>query len=73
VHVEELICLAEPIPCTVILTIHVHSTAICFDCCVGIFHLDILMTHERPGGEVRSVELRSTPEVPDGLFMFCSQ
>jgi hypothetical protein len=31
------------------------------------------VTHERPGGEVRPVELRSTPEVSNGLFMLCSQ
>jgi hypothetical protein len=40
---------------------------------VGVLHLDILVTHERPGGEVRPIELRSTPEVSNGLFVFCSQ
>ncbi len=72
-HVEEFVGLAKPVPCTVILPIHVHGPAIRFNRRVRVLHLDILVAHQRPGGEVRPIELRSTPEVSNGLFMFCSQ
>src|SRR5258707_3371155 len=72
-HVEELISLSEPIPCSIILPIHVHGTSVRLNRCVRVLHLDIFVTHERPGGEVRPIELRSTPEISNGLFVFCSQ
>jgi hypothetical protein len=72
VHIEEFVGLPEPIPRTVVLPIHVYGTAIRFNCCVRILHLNILVAHERPSGEVCPVKLRSTPEVSNGLLMFCS-
>lgn len=72
-HIEEFVSLSEPVPCSIILPIHVYSTSIRLNRSVRVLHLDILVTHERPGGEVRPIELCSTPEVSNGLFMFCSQ
>jgi hypothetical protein len=72
-HIEELVSLSEPIPCPIILPIHVYSTSVRLNCSVRVLHLDILVTHERPGGEVCPIELRSTSEVSNGLFVFCSQ
>ena len=72
-HIEELVSLSEPVPCTIIFPIHVHGTSVRLNCCVRVLHLNIFVAHERPGGEVRPIELRSTPEVSNGLLMFCSQ
>jgi hypothetical protein len=72
-HIEELVSLSEPVPCPIILPIHVYGTSVRLNRSVRVLHLDILVTHERPGGEVRPIELRSTLEVSNGLFMFCSQ
>ena len=72
-HIEELVSLSEPIPCPIILPIHVYGTSVRLNCSVRVLHLDILVTHERPGGEVCPIELRSTSEVSNGLFVFCSQ
>jgi len=72
-HIEELVSLSEPVPCPIILPIHVYGTSVRLNRSVRILHLDVLVTHERPGGEVRPIELRSTPEVSNGLFVFCSQ
>ena len=72
-HIEEFISLSEPVPCPIILPVHVYGTSVRLDRSVRVLHLDILVTHERPGGEVRPIELRSTPEVSNGFFVFCSQ
>jgi hypothetical protein len=72
-HIEELVSLSEPIPCPIILPIDVYGTSVRLNRSVRVLHLDILVTHERPGGKVRPIELRSTPEVSNGLFVFCSQ
>jgi len=72
-HIEELVSLSEPVPCPIILPVHVYGTSVRLNRSVRVLHLDILVTHERPGREVRPVELRSTPEVSNGLFVFCSQ
>jgi hypothetical protein len=72
-HIEELVSLSEPVPCPIILPIHVYGTSVRLNRSMRVLHLDILVTHERPGGEVRPIELRSTPEVSNGLFVFCSQ
>ena len=72
-HIEELVRLSEPVPCPIILPIHVYGTSVRFNRSVRVLHLDILVTHERPGGEVRPIELRSTPEVSNGLLVFRSQ
>jgi hypothetical protein len=72
-HIEELVSLSEPVPCPIILPIHVYGTSVRLNRSVRVLHLDILVTHERPGGEVCPIELRSTPEVSNGLFVFCSQ
>jgi len=72
VHIEELVGLSEPVPCTVVFPIHVHGTAVRFNRRVRVLHLDILVAHERPRGEVRPIELCGTPKVPNGFFVFCS-
>jgi hypothetical protein len=72
-HIEELVSLSEPVPCPIIFSIHVYGTSIRLDRSVRVLHLNILVAHERPGGEVRPIELRSTPEVSNGFFVFCSQ
>ncbi|SRR6266403_2024789 len=72
-HIKELVSLSEPVPCPIILPIHVHGTSVRLNRCVRVLHLDILVTHERPGGKVCPIELRSTPEISNSLFMFCSQ
>jgi hypothetical protein len=72
-HIEELVSLSEPIPCPIVFPIHIYGTSVRLNCSVRVLHLDILVTHERPGGEVRPIELRGTPEVSNGLFVFCSQ
>jgi hypothetical protein len=72
-HIEELVSLSEPVPCPIILPVHVYGTSVRLNRGVRVLHLDILVTHERPGGEVRPIELRSTLEVSNGLFVFCSQ
>jgi hypothetical protein len=72
-HIEELVSLSEPVPCPIILPIQVYGTSVRLNRSVRVLHLNIFVTHERPGGEVRPIELRSTPEVSNGLFVFCSQ
>jgi hypothetical protein len=72
-HIDEFVSLSKPVPCPVILPIHIYGTSVRLNRSVRVLHLDIFVTHERPGGEVRPIELRSTPEVSNGLFVFCSQ
>lgn len=72
-HIEELVGLSKAVPCTVVLPIHVHGTAVRLNRCVRVFHLYVFVAHKCPSGEVRSIELRSASEVPNGLLVFRPQ
>jgi hypothetical protein len=72
-HIKELVGLSEAVPRTVVLPIHIHSTAVRLNRCVRVFHLYVFVAHECPSGEVRSIELRSAPKVPNGLLVFRPQ
>ena len=72
-HIEELVGLSKAVPRTVILPIHIHGTTVRLNRSVRVFHLYIFVAHKCPSGEVRSIELRSAPEVPNGLLVFRPQ
>jgi len=40
---------------------------------VGVFQLDVLVTHQRPSGQIGPVELHCSFEVPDSLLVFRPQ
>lgn len=47
-----------------------NSTAIRLNCCMGVFHFNILMAHQCPSRKVGPIKLGSPPEVFDGLLVF---
>ena len=46
-----------------------YSAPVRLDSRMRVLHLDVLVAHERPGGEVRPVELSGAPEILDGLLV----
>ena len=49
-----------------------HSLPIRFNSGMGVLHLHILVTHERPRCQVGPVKLRGAPEILDSLLMLSS-
>ena len=62
-----------PMPGQLTGVIRTHSLPICFDCCMRVLHLNILVTHESPRCKIGPVELGRAPEVLDSLLVFCTQ
>jgi len=69
VHLQHLVRLAEAVPGAVVLAVDVDGAAVGFDGGVRVLHLDVLVAHERPGGEEGAVEGEGAAEVHDGFFV----
>ena len=61
--------MSEAVPGTVVFTVDVDGTPVGFDGRVGVFHLDVLVAHECPGGEEVTVEREGASEVLDRFLV----
>lgn len=69
VHLEDLVGLAEPVPGAVVLAVDVDGAPVGLDGRVRVLDLDVLVAHERPGGQKGPVEGQCAPEVHDRFFV----
>ena len=69
VHLEDLVRLSEAVPGAVVFAVDVDGAAVGLDGRVRVFHLDVLVAHERPGGEEVAVEGEGAPEVLDRFLV----
>ena len=66
---EHFVALAQSIPCAVVLSIDVYSSAVRFDSGLRILELDVFMTHQSPRGLEIAIERQCATEVKDRLLV----
>ena len=69
VHFEDFVRLPEAVPGAVIFAVDVDGAAIALDGSVGVFHLNVLVAHQSPGGEEVAIKGEGAAKVVDRFFV----
>lgn len=72
-HPEDLVGLAQAVPSPVVPRVDVHRPPVGLNRGLWVLHLDILVPHQSPRGEVVPVQLQRPPEVSHGLLVLGPQ
>lgn len=73
VDLVELVSLTQAVPGSEICIVDVYSCPVAFDRSVSVLHLEVLVAHEGPRGQVLLVEADRSLEVNHGFVVVASQ